>query len=338
MQDEMSFIYKGILERICPEHPDIENINVSRDKYKMRCVLRARNISQPYFALVNSESALLRIIESCPFPCVSKPLSGSGSYLIRKNDSPIELQESYLELKEIFEQGQHAPFLEQPFLLVEQYLPGKDFHVEGIIDNGQIRILACHEKLSAFISDNSFSPAISISPPISLDRANTNKIEESVIQTISILKIDNTVFNVDLRFDGNQTTIIEVNPRLGGATIRQTILELTGLDAVELHVQLALGEHVNWPVSNSSKTNCLYRIPITKSGLVSNIGGIDISKKDLDVCGFVLNYQVGDYIKFDKKKADNHFGYAHVVSDTPQHALQAMKNLITNLKIEISGN
>lgn len=336
MEDDMSFIYKGILERICPEHPDIENINVSRDKYKMRCILKARKIPQPYFALVNSESELLRVVESSPFPCVSKPLSGSESYLIRKNNSPLELQQSYHELKDIVETKRGNTFLEQPFLLVEQYLLGKDLHLEGIVDNGHIRILACHEKLSALPSDDDFSQAISISPPLSLSREETTKVEESVVQVISILKIDNTVFNVDLRFDGERATIVEVNPRLGGATIRQTIFELTGLDAVEMHVKLALGEQINWPASYSSNTNCFYRIPITKSGLVSYIGGIDPVKNDLAVCKFALNYQVGDHVQVDGKKADNHFGYIHLVSNTPQRALQAMQNLILNLKIEIS--
>lgn len=336
MQDDMSFIYKGILEKLCPDHPDIENINVTRDKYNMRCILQARKISQPYFALVNSETALRRVIESCPYPCVSKPLSGTESYLIRKNNSPVELQQSYTELLKVLKDGQHPPTLEQPFLLVEEYLLGKDFHVEGIVDNGHIRLLACHEKLPAFASDNPFSTAISISPPISLSQVDLIRIKESIVQAVSILKIDNTVFNIDLRFDGNQATIVEINPRLGGATIRQTIYELTKLDPVGLQVQLALGEQIDWPDCNSSKTNCLYRIPITKSGMVSKLEGIAAINSSLVVCKFLLNYQVGDYVKLDENKADNHFGYIHVVSNSPQRALQTIKNLIKNLKIEIA--
>lgn len=337
-QDQMSFIYRGILERFCPEHPDIENINVSRDKYTMRCLLNTRKMSQPYFALVNSESALHQVMEACPFPCVSKPPSGSESYLIRKNNSPVELQQSYRELRELFEKGAHSPCLAHPFLLVEQFLPGKDFHVEGMVDNGHIRLLACHEKLSAFPSDNSFSQAVSISPPISLSQADLNKLEESVVQAISILKLNQTMFNVDLRFDGTQATIVEINPRIGGATIRQTILELTGLDAVELHVRLALGEQIDWPARGASapNTNCLYRIPIPRSGWVSGIRGLNAIKNDLAVYKFALNYQIGDRVTVDENKADNHFGYVHVVSNTPQQALKAMQTLILNLKIDIS--
>src|SRR5262249_9867650 len=123
-------------------------VEACRSKLRMRGIFRDAGLRTPWFRSVAlqplPEPALLDI----RYPCVLKPLSLSASQgVIRANNrgeflSAAERIRRLLATPEIA--ATREPHLDQ--IIVEGYIPGPEVAVEGLLTDGQLRVLAIFDK------------------------------------------------------------------------------------------------------------------------------------------------------------------------------------------------
>ncbi|MFI7013106.1 acetyl-CoA carboxylase biotin carboxylase subunit family protein [Streptomyces sp. NPDC050164] len=170
------------------------------------------------------------------FPSIVKPSTDSGaSYLVSRVDSPDELLAYRRRLAE-------AGFADTE-LIVEEYLPGIEFSVDGPVVDGRFHpILAVekpeHDHVRHHDAGLEFHP-----PEQDCVREGVRVLCEQVNTLCAELRLDQFWLHFEGRStEDGRTELIEINTRPGGGMIPAAVREISGIDPIGAYVSMALGE------------------------------------------------------------------------------------------------
>src|SRR6266568_1597881 len=113
----------------------------ARDKHQQRQLLAAAGVAVPRFELLTSAADPERVARGASYPCVLKPLRLSASRGVIRADTPAEFVAAFERVKRILEQTGCARSL-----LVEEFVPGREVAVEGLVTQGTLQVLAIFDK------------------------------------------------------------------------------------------------------------------------------------------------------------------------------------------------
>src|SRR5438128_11077569 len=124
-------------------HNSPKAAEAARDKLLMRTLMSKGGAPCPVFRsfLLNADPD--EIAMQVTYPCVVKPLRLSGSRGVIRANNPDEFVVAFNRLKRLLlSEG----YTEQDPLLVEDFIPGFEIALEGILTHGQLRVLALFDK------------------------------------------------------------------------------------------------------------------------------------------------------------------------------------------------
>jgi hypothetical protein len=128
-----------------PWHPP-EAAAASRNKQLARARWRAAGLPVPWFLPLSVDADPDAVAP--PFPCVVKPLVLSGSRGVIRADDPAAFRAAFARVRALL-RSREVKALREPevdTILVEEYLPGDEYAVEGVLDRGALRVLAIFDK------------------------------------------------------------------------------------------------------------------------------------------------------------------------------------------------
>ena len=116
----------------------------ARDKFVMRTLMAAAGVPCPWFRRFATDDDLHWVAAQVPYPCVVKPLTLNGSRGVIRADNPAEFVRAAQRLTRLLnrELPGSAP---HPFL-VEGFIPGFEVALEGMLDGGELTVLALFDK------------------------------------------------------------------------------------------------------------------------------------------------------------------------------------------------
>ena len=192
----------------------------ARNKFVCRERLKAAGLDVPRYALMHTPADIEPSAKAVGFPAILKPADGAGSISVQRVDSIGELRRAFEDLSPGLLDVEHV--VGAPFLL-EEYLDGPEFSIEGYVDRGQPHVLAVTEKQLGeapyFVEmGHVVEAAISVE-----ERRETVKYVERVTRAID-LRLG--AFHAEARITTRGPVLIEINCRLGGDRIIR-LVELT---------------------------------------------------------------------------------------------------------------
>lgn len=202
----------------------------STNKRLMRKTFEEYGDPSPRSVLVESVSDLSSL--RLHYPVIVKPTDRSGSRAISKLDSPVGLHAAVVRALE-------ASFERKA--LVEEYVEGKEYSVEGISYSGRHRILAITQKRTTgapnFIETGHLEPA-------QLTSEVRQQVMKVVTHALDSLGVKNGASHSELKIDDKgRISIIEIGSRMGGDCIGSDLVYYsTGIDYVRAVIQVACGE------------------------------------------------------------------------------------------------
>lgn len=213
--------------------PDPEAVAICRNKKRQHEVLAQSGVSVPARAIeVTCECQAYQAIKTIGLPAVVKPVAGTGSLGVRLARNGNELEEAVADIMRVKLDGRGRSI--KPRALISSFLPGDEYSVE-ILDGVIHGITAKHlGNLPYFVEIAHDFPA-SIAPPV------REKIEATALAAISAVGLTSGPAHVELRADGLDIAIVEINPRLAGGAIPDLVNFSTGLDLVRATLRSAAG-------------------------------------------------------------------------------------------------
>jgi biotin carboxylase len=206
---------------------------ICRDKSRQRAFLRDHEIPSPRSYPVSGIAAALDAAAASGFPLIVKPTRAASSTGVELVDGPAALRTALARL------GADRDGPGEAWALQEEYIPGREVTLDGIVLDGRFVLGAVHDK--ARMDGPFFEEDLYTLPFSTPEReAELTAIAESVTKA---LNLDRALFNAELREDGNgEFRVIEFSTRISGGHVYRNIKDVYGIDLVRLFVRSILSQ------------------------------------------------------------------------------------------------
>lgn len=273
--DEESIILAARLsESLCIEHNSLESVKITKDKYLMRRELKKFGLIGPWFKRFPVHKQPKDVFSEISLPCVIKPTFLSASQGVFRVNSLEEFMGGFEMLIDLLSQDELKMLGgdKANWILVEEFIPGKEVSIEGIVNNGILKDLAIFDKPEP-LDGPTFPETIFVTPTI-LDKHIQLSILETAQTALRALKIVKGAVHVELRINNNGNYILECAARSIGGLCSKILEFKGGMSLEELILCSSLGRNVE-KTKLIERAKGVMMMPIEKRGILREIIGIE---------------------------------------------------------------
>ena len=306
--DEESIILAAKLsESLCIEHNSLESVKLTKNKYLMRSELKKSGLKSPWFKRFSVHETPKDIFAELSFPCVLKPTFLSASQGVLRVNSFEEFGKGCEMLSDLLaeEKVKKRGGDQANWILVEEYIPGKEVSIEGIVNDGKLKELAIFDKPEP-LEGPIFPETIFITPTI-LDEHLQFSLLETAQTALKALGISKGPVHIELRINDHGNYILECAARsIGGLCSK--VLEFKGaMSLEELILRSALGRNIE-KTQLIDKVVGVMMMPIEKSGILKEIQGIKAALAMKGITDLPTTINPGEILE-PLPKGDRYLGF-----------------------------
>jgi biotin carboxylase len=280
------------------------------------------------------ESALLGI----QFPCVLKPLALSASQGVMRANNREEFREAARRLARLLERPdvQMKNPSSPPEALVEEYIPGAEVAVEGILIDGELKPLAIFDKPDPL--DGPFFEETIYVTPSRLSVQQQAAVHRCATQAIRAIGLAHGPVHAEFRINEQDVWPIEVAPRpIGGmcaASLAFVSPHHSGpIPLEELVLRHAIGEDISqW--DREPAASGVMMIPVPASGFLEKVTGTDEAKHVLHVTDVQITARLHDEI-LAWPEGSSYLGFIFAKAESPAVAEHALREAHSKLHFQI---
>jgi biotin carboxylase len=284
----------------------------ANDKFLARQKFRAAGLLTPSYQLLDQAGGAGR------YPCVLKPLGLSGSRgVIRANDD-AEFAAAFARIKKI---------ASEPAVLVEDFIPGHEYALEGIVTEGRLRTLALFDKPDPL--DGPF-----FEETIYVTVAVRRKISETTQRAVAALGLTRGPIHAEMRVNDAGVWMLEVAARPIGGLCSRVLRFAGGRSLEELILRHAAGEDIG-EVPLEEGAHAVMMIPIPRAGIYAGVSGVDDARAVRGIDDIVVTAKQGQAM-LPLPEGASYLGFIFSRAETPEGAVEALRNAHARLKFEFS--
>lgn len=297
------------------------------DKWKMRRFCEQHNLPSPRYKMCyNLEEAKQFFASQCT-KCIIKPLDSNSSRGVFTIESEKDLEEHFEEALS-FSKCEKA-------VLVEQFINGTEFTIDGLMTPSGHKCLAISEKKHYEYNKNiAYELYFSHSNP----KFDYDLLRATNDNYVNLAELPIGCFtHAEYKFENGKFYLIEIGARGGGNFISSDIVPcMTGIDNYQILIDAVINnDFKDVAISPELKDRCavLYFFDVEKEGVVSGIENEDILANDSRIIHYHFNFKVGDRIK----KAENdsaRVGYYIAYAKSREELNAFMDKINNNVKIK----
>lgn len=225
-------------QRLGATDADPDALRHCMDKYTCRSTLAEFGLSRARAALLDAAS--LPRLRASGRSLFVKPRRGAGSFACFRFDAGVTAERlAALQAQMREDKSFRAIFAGQFDFIAEDWLPGDEYSLEVITVDGDSHVIGVHAKYLDDSSGTTLETGNSLPAPRLTD-AQQLAGEQYVARCLSVLGLRDGCYHVEARHDARDGhwDVIEINARMGGALINQSVGVFTdGLSMLELWVR-----------------------------------------------------------------------------------------------------
>jgi biotin carboxylase len=324
-----------------PHHPP-EAVDVCANKYLSRQRLREAGSNVPAFTRYALESDPREVVAAGPtqveFPCVLKPLALSGSRGVIRADGPGEFVRAFERIRNLLRSGEVQARREgaSNFIQVESYVEGAEIAIEGMVDQGRLRVLAIFDKPDPLVGPF-FEETIYVTPS-RLSPETQDCVTETLERAVRALALFHGPLHAEVRLNSGGVWILEVTARsIGGLcsrALRFISPDLGGdISLEELLIRLALGEDVR-SIQRDKVASGVMMIPIPEAGVFERVEGVEEALKVPGVTDVRITAKP-DQKLVPLPEGSSYLGFIFARGSTPEFVERALREAHRNLRFVI---
>jgi len=266
VDDGSTVIAARVAQRLGLAYNSPEASLAARDKLAMRTAFAAAGVPSPVFRLFQVSDAQ-RMAGGVAYPCVVKPTRLSGSRGVIRADDPAQFVAAVGRISRIREAGEQ--------LLVEDFIPGFEVALEGLLRHGELQTLALFDKPDPL--DGPFFEETIYVTPSRLEPQVQRAIAGCAEQAARAVGLREGPLHAELRVNERGPWMVELAGRsIGG--LCSSILEFgAGMTLEELIVRHALDMDTS-RAARSDEAVGVMMIPIPGGGWLRGVEGVDDAK------------------------------------------------------------
>lgn len=269
----------------------VETAEWSTDKYKMKQRFLEGGVPCAQGRLISNAIEANDLY----YPLIVKPRDNSGSRGVKLCRNALELQAAideallYSHLKTV---------------LVEEYIGGQEYSIEGLHYDGKSEVLQFTEKTT---TEFPYNVELAHKQPANLTDAQRDAIREVIAKIVECMHFENCPSHTELKINERGVFVIETSPRLGGDYITSTLVPLsTGINIEDQLLKIAVGENVDTRTGGKNMASGVKFLDFGE-GVVTHISSeIEKVKSWENVIAFDCDVKSGDHLHAFKSGLDRY--------------------------------
>jgi formate-dependent phosphoribosylglycinamide formyltransferase (GAR transformylase) len=280
--DQPACVAAQAAERLGLRFHPAEAARAASNKLLAREHFRAAGMPVPEFrrlSLVEARSGAS--VAGVRFPCVLKPLDSSASRGVIRANSREEFVQAAARIAR----------MQEGDLIVEDYIPGREFALEGVVAAGKLQTLAIFDKPDP-LEGPYFEETIYLTPS-GEPQQTQQQIRETAQAAVKALGLTDGPVHAEMRVNGQGTWILEAAARpIGGLCARVLRFETPHCTLEELLLRHALGGDVS-SATLAAGSHGVMMIPIPRAGVYRGVQGLEDARRVPGVEDIVITAKEG---------------------------------------------
>jgi len=316
-------------------HAPVSAVAAAGNKARMRERLGEAGVPVPghrLFRIADEPEAAADLVR---YPCVLKPTFLAASRGVIRADGAAAFVEAWRRIARILERADvsargGSAALE---ILVEDFVPGLEVALEGLLTGGRLDALALFDKPDP-MNGPFFEETIYVTPS-RLPEDLRELCAETAAAGARALGLAHGPIHAEMRVNEQGVWIIEIAARSIGGLCSRTLRFGTGTSLEELILRHALG----LPIESGGRERRaagVMMLPIPRGGVLENVKGVESARAIPGIEEVAITAHAGQRL-VPLPEGDRYLGFLFSRADTPARAEAALREAHARLEFEISG-
>lgn len=282
--DQANSICCYVAEQLNLPHPYSYQTSLDvTDKVRMKDIMIKNGVPTSRYVYVKNIDEALQ--QNLKYPLMVKPADSNSANGVKKVENIEELK-VFLPIA--------LKFSRNGFAIVEEFVTGVEISAYCVVVNGRARLMMAQERISVIEGETNTIKCYAAYAPARISPVAMAKTEVIATQIAKAFNLDNTPLFFQGIVNGDDISVIEFAPRVGGGISSETIKYSTGFDIIDSAIDSFFCKPIdlsNWhPMNKVYAVNQIYG---TDGYYENTIGG-----EELLADGTIEN------LSFYKKKGD----------------------------------
>jgi len=217
-------------------------------------------------------------------------------------------------------------------LLLERFVPGPEVAVEGLLDDGELTVLAVFDKPDP-LDGPAFEETIYVTPS-RLDAADMDAVVATTAAACRALGLTQGPVHAELRVVAGRASVIEVAARTIGGLCARTLTFSTGRSLEQLVIVQALGRRLGTTRRRSEAAGVLM-LPIAHRGVLEGVEGRDRALRVPCITDVQITIAPGRRVE-PVPEGNRYLGFVFARGATPADVEAALRHAQSLLEIRIT--
>jgi len=313
-------------------HNPVGAVLSASDKTRQRQLWAGAGVAQPRFEIVParaSDDAVQRAAAATGFPCVVKAVSLSASQGVLRADDAAQAVLAATRIRRVLSAArQHA---DEP-LLVEEYLPGPELSIDGLLSDDKLTPLAVFDKPAA-PDGPTFEETLLVTPS-RLPRHVIAGAVRTAGHAARALGLRTGPVHAELRVTGTGTAMLELAARSIGGLCSRALRFPGGKSLEELIIASALGAPAPAASGGPERPCGIFMLPVPRAGVLRAVEGRAAAEAVPGVTGVTITIPPGRQVR-PLPDGDQYLGFIFAEAGTPGDVEKALTSASQQLRAVI---
>ena len=331
--DETAVVAAAASARLGLAHNPPEAARAARRKDSLRRILHAARIQTPRYDLLTLDDDPGAAALRQTFPCVLKPTFLAASRGVIRADDPEQFVaafrriEALLGAPDVREKGGDAARL----VLVEEFVPGFEVAVEGLLVGGRLKILALFDKPDPL--DGPFFEETIYVTPSRLPGSTREAVATLTARAARALGLREGPIHAELRLNDRGPWLIELAARSIGGLCSRALRFGTGRSLEEVILLHALGRDVT-RLQRESRPAGVMMIPIPRAGTLRGVSGLQAARRVPGIDDITISATLGMPL-VPLPEGSSYLGFIFARGASPARVEAALREAHRRVELEI---
>ena len=299
-----------------------------RDKLAFRRLLEERGFLYPAFHHLPSGEDPRGLLPRLKFPVVVKARRLSASRGVIRADDPDALMRAVKWVRAIQQRADRDA--EVLGLVVEQFIAGGEYALEGLLERGRLTTLALFDKPDPL--DGPFFEETLYVTPSRLPVALQDRIHQEVERICAAAGLQTGPVHAEMRVNEQGIWLLEVAARSIGGLCGRVLTHSLGASLEELILRQILGQAL--PAPGARDAAGVMMIPIPRRGIYRGAEGLADARAEPGITGVTLSAEPGQVIAPPPDGA-SYLGFIFARAASPAQAESALRSAHRRLRFDI---
>lgn len=310
-------------------HNSLLSVQLARRKDLARNHLAISSVKVPRHWKIDLQTSLAAQLQNVIFPCVVKPVALSGSRGVIRANNPEQLEKAIARILDILTDVREPE--ERETLLIEEFIPGFEVAVEGLLSDGHLEILAIFDKPDP-LDGPYFEETYYITPSRHTPDIQT-QITDCVSKACAAYGMREGPVHAECRVNADGVWILEVAARTIGGLCGRLLRFGTGYSLEELVLMHAL--NMNPDTRRETGSAGVLMIPIPRAGILRRVEGILAARHVPHIEEVVIDVREG-YELVPLPEGSSYLGFIFANAPSPAKTEAALREAYACLRVVVA--